>query len=239
MRRQYDIFLRKYISGFPLQDSGVLKMGRQVYPEDRSRVARNPEHPTEDVLQRQPKKPGKRKTIAVVIIVLVVVIAGISASIYVMNHHSTHIAVVSASVVTSLSKKQFTVAYDNASALNISFNVTKGEWVYFNVTSLGFIIISSLELTSSSTSLSFFNEEYHSAIRLFNLPNNAYILSNGSYNGFNYFVLTQNASMKTVTGTTIASIGYSGSYAFSIFDAGIPLTSYTALIDDEIQAMTG
>ncbi len=166
-------------------------------------------------------------------------IAVISASIYVTDHHSTHIAVVSASVVTSLAKEQFTKAYDNASVMSISFNVTKGEVVYFNVTSLGFIIVASLELTSSSSSLSLFNEQYRSAIRLFNLPSNAYNLSNGSYNGFNYFVLTQNASMKTFKSTTIVSLGYFGSYQFSIVDAGIPLTSYNTLIDDEINAMTG
>ena len=45
--------------------------------------------------------------------------------------------------------------------------------------------------------------------------------------------------MKTITGTTIAAVGYSGPYAFTIYDANIPLSSNTTLIDDEIQAMTG
>ena len=162
-----------------------------------------------------PRKSTTLKFVVIaVVIVLVVVIAGISASIYVNDHHSTHIAVVPASVVTSLAKEQFTKAYDNASAMS-TFNVTKGEVVYFNVTSLGSIIVASLEFTSSSSSLSFFNEEYQSALRIFDLPSNAYNISNGSYNGFNYFVLTQNDS-KTVKGTTIISIGYSGSYQFSI-----------------------
>ena len=67
----------------------------------------------------------------------------------------------------------------------------------------------------------------------------AYILQNSSYENFNYFLLSQNMPMKTITGTTIAAVGYSGPYAFTIYDANIPLSSNTTLIDDEIQAMTG
>ena len=217
-------------------------MGREVYPEDRSRVARNPEHPTENDIQRQRKKPGKRRSVAVVVVVvLVVVIAGVAGAFYVTSHHSTHIAIVTASSVDTLAKQKLIVSYDNATIGREFLNITKGEWAYFNETiGGGFVIITSLEFSSPSSSLSFYNSQYHSAVRLFIIAApRAYILQNSSYDNFNYFLLSQNMSMKTITGTTVVAVGYSGPYAFTIYDANIPLSSNTTLIDDEIQAMTG
>ena len=216
-------------------------MGREVYPEDRSRVARNPEHPTEDDIQRQRKKPGKRKSVAVVVVViLVVVIAGVAGAFYVTSHHSTHIAIVTASSVDTLAKQKLIVAYDNATIGREFLNITKGEWVYFNETiGGGFVIITSLEFSSPSSSLSFYNSTYHSAVQIFVIPGpGVYILKNSPYDGFNYFFLTQNASIKKLNGTTVAIVGYSGSYVFTIYDANIPLSSYTSLIDGQILAMT-
>jgi hypothetical protein len=102
----------------------------------------------------------------------------------------------------------------------------------------GFVIITSLEFSSPFSSLSFFNSQYHSAVQIFVIPGpGEYILKNSSYDGFNYFSF-KNASIKTLIGTTVAVVGHSVSYAFTIYDANIPLSSYTSLIDGEIQAMT-
>jgi hypothetical protein len=209
-------------------------MGQDVYPEDRSRVARNPEHPTEDDIQNRPWKPRNRKSMA-----FVVVIAGVAGALYATSHHSTHVAIVTASFVDTLAKKKLVVTYDNATVGKEFLNVTKGGWAYFNETSTGgFVIITSLEFSSPSSSLSFFNSQYHSAVQIFVIPGpGEYILKNSSYDSFNYFFF-KNASIKTFIGTTVAVVCYSGSYAFTIYDANIPLSSYTSLIDGEIQAMT-
>jgi hypothetical protein len=56
---------------------------------------------------------------------------------------------------------------------------------------------------------------------------------NDSYDGFRFFLANPNHS-----GLWVLSVGYSGNYGFTIFDNGVPLSSYTALVYDEIQAMT-
>ena len=145
-----------------------------------------------------------------------------------------------ASFVDSLAKKKLVVTYDNATVGKEFLNVTKGGAAYFNEKSTGgFVIINSLEFSSPSSSLSFYNSTYHSAVQIFVIPGpGVYILKNSPYDGFNYFFLTQNASIKKLNGTTVAIVGYSGSYVFTIYDAKIPLSSYTSLIDGQILAMT-
>lgn len=206
--------------------------------------ANNPSHPTEDDIPKELKSPKKRKTVAVIaVVVVIVVIASVGTVIVTDQHHSLHIAVISKAKAADFIKQPLFDLYMNDTNGNASRNITSlisvifaNNTNFFAGNSTEWISIQSIELTSANYSLYLYNYEYNESSRGINgtkIPG----FQNGTYDGFNFFYLTQVDS--TVHKEVLAfAIGVSGAYSFFIGVRGIPISNYLTLIQDEIQAMT-
>jgi hypothetical protein len=199
---------------------------------DTSGEARNPKYPTVDDLPKKPRKPLRRNVMAIIITVVVVLIAAVSGAIYFSETpHSLHVGVISDSSLEKLSNYTFQASIGNNSTNgSLSKNITEVNTAFFfNKAGYSFVGIESVEFISTAYNLNFYDSQYSNQT-----GGNHSSFHNGSYRGFDYFY-----GVSYLSGNyTFLAVGESGSYGFYIEDFKAPLSSATALIHDEIQAMT-
>jgi len=97
----------------------------------------------------------------------------------------------------------------------------------------GSILVGSGEFTNLTMFSLYYNISYMAEKQALSFRNPNISIKNISYDDFTFFLVISNNS-----GLFVVSVGYSGNYGFAIIDIGVPLSSYTALVHDEIQAMT-
>jgi len=193
--------------------------------------------------------PARRRTV-IIAVAIVIAIVVISSAIIIDEHIAKthygppHIGILSLSEIDRLAGQQLTIYAINGS--NLKHGIILGESVFFNTSNnisnrssgdqgllAGSLSVDSLEFTNLTMSSLYYNISYMVEKQALSLRNPNISIKNISYDGFTFFLVILNLS-----GLLVYSQGYSGNYGFTIIDIGVPLSSYTALVHDEIQAMT-
>ena len=189
-----------------------------------------------DGAPRRTNEPSRwRATIILTVILLVVVIGESEAAVYIADN-TFFVGVVSESKIFNLTGRQLTVTYSNSTGNYNSKNVTGFEEILLNVISgSGELSISSLEFSSSLSSLTFYKQQNQIWKQDLTEINASQYLQNATYDHFNLFYFYTNGP----NSYELISVGRAGAYAFIIIDTGINLSSYKTLIDDEVRVMGG
>ncbi len=189
---------------------------------------------------------ARRKTVVITVVVVVAIV--VIASAFVLNEHIVtsprgppHIGILSLSEISQLAGRQLTIFYRNNSS-QIRLNITSEETVAFNTSnhtsswksSSPEVLVISYEFTNQTQSSFSYNVSYSIQKQALAARNSSTVIKNMSFEGFTFFLVFSNYSGVF----SVVSAGHSGSYAFLIGDINVPLSSYIALVHDEIQAMT-
>lgn len=203
---------------------------------DTSATVRSPRYLSVDVIPKKPKQPlSRRIAVATVTGVFVVVMAGIAGAAYFSSVSPNHTDIVSESVISDLSGEKTSVIPWEYHQWYSSVSPAFGSAAIFRpCTGSCFILIHSLEFYNES-SADLYVSEIHSGI-IYDLEENNVLVSetNGTYGGFNYSTIVYDWDGSY----NLFTIGSSGRYVFNIVDSNIPLSDVTALIHEQIKAMT-
>lgn len=197
-----------------------------------------------------PKSPSgrsaRRRTVVITVVVAVAIV--MIASAFVLNERTVtsprgppHIGILSLSEIDQLAGQQLTIFYRNNSS-QIKLNITSEETVAFNTSnhtsswksSSPGVVVFSYEFTNQTQSSFSYNISYSIQKQALTARNSSTVIKNMSFEGFTFFLVSSNYSGVL----SVVAAGYSGSYAFLITDINVPLSSYIALVHEEIQAMT-
>jgi len=197
----------------------------------------------------QAKSPSghsaRRRTIiiSVAVVIAIVVIASailIDEHMVTTHHGLPHIGIISLSEINKLARRKLTI-YDRNNTSNLKQGLILEEIVVFNNSNhtssrnsspLG-ILVGSFEVTNQTLSSFLYNISYTEEKQFLSTKHLDINIRNISYDEFSIFLVILNRS-----GLLVSSQGYSGTYGFIIAGTNVPLSSYTALVQDEIQAMT-
>ncbi len=180
-------------------------------------------------------------TVAVVITIILIASAIlIDVGIVTPHHFHHHIGIISLSEIDQLAGRQLRI-YGRNNSSDLKEGIILGETVAFSISnhtsswssSPPGVLVISLEFTNQTQSSLFYNISYMVERQFFSARNSSINIRNISYDGFMFFTVISNYS-----GLYAVSAGYSGNYGFVISDINVSLSSYTALVHEEIQAMT-
>ncbi|MCL6002668.1 MAG: hypothetical protein M1556_03375 [Candidatus Thermoplasmatota archaeon] len=165
--------------------------------------------------------------------VIVVAIVLVSTSVVVLTNH-LHVGTFSDKEISSNAGQTLVENKGNNTAVYSGFLPAERLAVrYFNESNgSGLVLVVSVEFSNLSQSKSLYVYTMNEWLNLNYKISSRW--NNGSYNGFIFnSVFYEYGNLYAM----VAS-GYSGSFAFYIYDSGVKLSDVTTLIHDEIQAMT-
>ncbi len=189
--------------------------------------------------ERAPRKTNissRRRVVIISILILLAVVIGESEAAVYIADNTFFVGVVSESQIFNLTGRQLTVTYSNITGNYNSKNVTEFKEILLSaISGPGKLSISSLEFSSSLSSLAFYKQQNQIWKQDLTEINASQYLQNATYDHFNLFYFYTNGP----NSYELISVGRAGAYAFIIIDTGINLSNYKTLIDDEIQVMGG
>ncbi len=170
-----------------------------------------------------------------VAIAITIAIILVASTVILLTSHHLRVATISEEEVSSIAGQTlFEQKGNNSTVYSEYMPAVRMDVRYFNESNnTGFVLVDSVEFNNLSQSRYFQDYSFSIWPNLvhYNFTTN---WNNGSYNGFNFSsVLFQRGNLYTF----LAS-GYSGPFAFYIYDSGIKLSGTTTLIQDEIEAMS-
>ncbi len=182
----------------------------------------------------RPRPIRLRRILAITTVCIVAIIIVTASAIVLINNDRDHLGIIPFSKVSAIAGQRFTVFYHNNSSDIIPYYSTpvKINIAFFNASDHnGSVIIASLEFSNRTLAIEFVNSNYaewHLSTTMLNVN---VTIAKGSYDGFNFSAVEGGYNLLGV-------VGYSGPFAFMIVASQINFSNVTALIHDEIQAMT-
>jgi hypothetical protein len=187
--------------------------------------------------ERAPRKTNissRRRVVIISILILLAVVIGESEAAVYIADNTFFVGVVSESQIFNLTGRQLTVTYSNITGNYNSKNVTEFKEILLSaISGPGKLSISSLEFSSSLSSLAFYKQQ--NQIWKQNLTQfiTTQGLQNVTHDHFSVFYFSTGG----LNSYELISVGRAGAYAFVIIDTGTSLSSYKTLIDDEVRVM--
>jgi len=197
----------------------------------------------------QDKSPSchspRRRTIiiSVAVVIAIVVIASailVDEHMVTTHHGPPHIGIISLSEINKLARRKLTI-YDRNNTSNLKQGLILEEIVVFNTSNHTSsrnsghqeLFVGSFEVTNQTLSSFLYNISYAEEKQFVSTKHLDINIRNISYDEFSIFLVILNRS-----GLLVSSQGHSCTYGFITAGTNVPLSSYTALVHDEIQAMT-